>query len=64
MSPAPLVHRVTPWVATPLLGLVASFGLLVITGTPVHEVPVRFRQLFGYAQPVADYDEDAETTTT
>jgi S-DNA-T family DNA segregation ATPase FtsK/SpoIIIE len=60
----PLVHLVTPWVATPLLGLVAGFGVLVITGTPLHRIPERlaeFRQLFGHGQPVSDYDdEDAD----
>jgi DNA segregation ATPase FtsK/SpoIIIE-like protein len=48
---APLVTGLTPWVATPLLGLVACFGLLVITGTPVRRVPARLRELkvlFGY----------------
>ena len=48
---APLVAGLTPWVATPLLGLVACFGLLVITGTPVRHVPARLRELselFGY----------------
>src|SRR5215471_1725160 len=48
---APLVTGLTPWVATPLLGLVACFGLLVITGTPVRQVPARLRELkvlFGY----------------
>ncbi|HEX4830703.1 MAG TPA: DNA translocase FtsK [Trebonia sp.] len=56
----PLVHLVTPWVASPLLGIVAAYGVLVITGTRVHQVPERFRQLFGYAQPGAEdgYDED------
>jgi hypothetical protein len=60
----PLVHLVTPWVATPLLGLVTGFGVLVITGTPVHRIPDRlaeFRQLFGYGHPVAGHDgADAE----
>ncbi len=51
---APLVAGLTPWVATPLLGLVACFGLLVITGTPVRHVPARLRELsvlFGYPSP-------------
>ena len=51
---APLVAGLTPWVATPLLGLVACFGLLVITGTPVRRVPARLRELsvlFGYPSP-------------
>jgi len=57
---APLVAGLTPWVATPLLGLVACFGVLVITGTPVRNVPARLRELselFGY--PTAD-PEDLE----
>jgi S-DNA-T family DNA segregation ATPase FtsK/SpoIIIE len=42
---APLVAALTPWVAAPLLGLVCGFGLLVITGTPLHRVPERFAEL-------------------
>jgi S-DNA-T family DNA segregation ATPase FtsK/SpoIIIE len=47
----PLDKGLTAWVATPLLGLLAAYGLLVITGTPVRQVPDRFaefRALFGY----------------
>ncbi len=42
---APLVSTVTAWVAVPLLLLVAGFGLLVVTATPVHQVPERFAAL-------------------
>jgi DNA segregation ATPase FtsK/SpoIIIE-like protein len=42
---APLVAALTPWVAAPLLALVCGFGLLVITGTPLHRVPERFAML-------------------
>ncbi|HEX3956698.1 MAG TPA: DNA translocase FtsK [Trebonia sp.] len=59
----PLVHLVTAWVATPLLGLVAGFGVLVITGTPVHRIPDRlaeFRQVFGYGEPVGEYQDSAD----
>jgi DNA segregation ATPase FtsK/SpoIIIE, S-DNA-T family len=59
---APLVALLTPWVATPLLGLVACFGLLVITGTPIRHVPARLgelRTLFGYP-PVEPDDEFGE----
>ena len=59
---APLVAGLTPWVATPLLGLVACFGLLVITGTPVRHVPARLRELselFGYPSPERE-DLDGE----
>src|SRR5215831_5740099 len=58
---APLVTGLTPWVATPLLALVACFGLLVITGTPVRRIPARLRELkvlFGYPNDEhADEDE-------
>jgi S-DNA-T family DNA segregation ATPase FtsK/SpoIIIE len=61
---APLVTGLTPWVATPLLGLVACFGLLVITGTPVRRVPARLRELkvlFGYPSDEGnDEDDDAQ----
>jgi S-DNA-T family DNA segregation ATPase FtsK/SpoIIIE len=33
------------WVAAPLLVLLAFFGLLVITATPVHAIPQRVRQV-------------------
>ncbi|MCW2935113.1 MAG: cell division FtsK/SpoIIIE, partial [Actinomycetia bacterium] len=59
----PLVHLVTVWVATPLLGLVAGFGVLVITGTPVHRIPDRlaeFRQVFGYGQPAGEYQDSED----
>ncbi len=64
----PLAKGLTPWVATPLLGLVAAYGLLVITGTPVRHVPSRLAELaelFGYERPMADdYDDDAYESTT
>jgi hypothetical protein len=56
----PLDKGLTAWVATPLLGLVAAYGLLVITGTPVRDVPERlkeFRALFGY--PVDEWNDQA-----
>jgi DNA segregation ATPase FtsK/SpoIIIE, S-DNA-T family len=61
VASAPLVAAVTPWVAVPLLALIAGFGLLVVTGTPLHRVPSRIaslhrRVLWGYW---AD-DTDAE----
>ena len=47
----PLVAAVTPWVATPLLMLVTGFGLLVITGTPLHRVRDRLAELGGFGRP-------------
>jgi S-DNA-T family DNA segregation ATPase FtsK/SpoIIIE len=58
---APLVKLLTPWVATPVLGLVAIFGILVITGTPVRRIPERLGELrvvFGY-EPAQWHGEDA-----
>ena len=46
----PLAAALTPWVAAPLLALLAAFGLLVISGTPLHRLPERFaevREMFG-----------------
>ena len=57
----PLDKGLTAWVATPLLGLVAGYGLLVITGTPVRQVPERLKELkalFGY-QVADDWDDAA-----
>ena len=63
----PLDKGLTVWVATPLLGLVAAYGLLVITGTPVRGVPERLKELkalFGYSvddwndQEFAGEDDD------
>jgi len=45
IASAPLVAGVTPYVAAPLLAMVAVFGVLVLTGTPVHQVPTRLRDL-------------------
>src|SRR5215470_12893611 len=42
---APLQALLTTWAAIPLLGLLAAFGVLVITGTPVHRVPERFAEI-------------------
>jgi len=57
---APLVAAVTPWVAAPLLALVCGFGLLVITGTPLHRVPERLADLRGTGAE----DDAAEGDTT
>jgi DNA segregation ATPase FtsK/SpoIIIE-like protein len=53
---APLVAGLTPWVAAPLLALLCGFGLLVVTGTPLHRVPNRIAELRGTA-------EDGEAAT-
>jgi S-DNA-T family DNA segregation ATPase FtsK/SpoIIIE len=58
----PLASALTPWAAATLLVLLACFGVLVITGTPIHRIPDRVRQLsaiFGHAAPPADNDDDS-----
>jgi S-DNA-T family DNA segregation ATPase FtsK/SpoIIIE len=45
LASSPLVAAVTTFVAVPLLVLLALFGLLVVTATPVHAVPARSRAL-------------------
>jgi S-DNA-T family DNA segregation ATPase FtsK/SpoIIIE len=52
----PLVDGFTIWVAAPLLALLAGYGLLVLTGTPVRAVPERIRLLCG---ALSDQDPDA-----
>ncbi len=47
---APLTSLLTAWAAAPLLGLLIGFGLLVITGTPLHRVPDRLAELRGLAR--------------
>jgi DNA segregation ATPase FtsK/SpoIIIE-like protein len=56
----PLVAAVTPWVATPLLALIAGFGLLVVTGTPLHRVPGRVADLRGFMWGTQAQDAEAE----
>jgi S-DNA-T family DNA segregation ATPase FtsK/SpoIIIE len=59
----PLVDGFTIWVAAPLLALLAGYGLLVLTGTPVRAIPKRIRRLCG-AVPDQDTDTDAAGTGT
>jgi S-DNA-T family DNA segregation ATPase FtsK/SpoIIIE len=66
----PLAGAVTPFVAVPLLLLIAAFGVLVITATPIRQVPERLAELVerltaGVRDPGArldgydsDYDPD------
>ena len=52
----PLARAVTPWATALLLALLALYGLLLISGTPVHRIPERFaelREMFGHARPHA-----------
>ena len=60
----PLSDGLTVWVATPLLIVAALFGVLLITGTTIREVPGTLYAMFGtrgrYADGYGDdeYDDD------
>ena len=57
----PLAAAVTPWAAAALLALLAVYGLLLISGTPVHRIPERLaelRVLFGHGRPQDALDDD------
>jgi S-DNA-T family DNA segregation ATPase FtsK/SpoIIIE len=64
---APLQALLTTWAAVPLLALLAAFGVLVITGTPLHRVPERCREIAfllrkairGEEEELADEDADS-----
>jgi S-DNA-T family DNA segregation ATPase FtsK/SpoIIIE len=62
VAAAPLVHLVTKWAAVPVLAAVTGFGLLVVTGTPLHQLPGRLAELHGFmwGQPPEDDQDYAE----
>ena len=55
----------TPYVVVPLLGLLATFGILIITATPVYQIPARLAALrdkaLGRTPPDAVPAEDEAT---
>ncbi|AKK30444.1 cell division protein FtsK [Mycobacterium sp. EPa45] len=53
----PLSDGLTPWIATPLLILAALFGVLLLTGTTIREVPDTLYSMFSTR---GHYDEDDE----
>jgi S-DNA-T family DNA segregation ATPase FtsK/SpoIIIE len=55
----PLSDGLTPWIAAPLLVMGTLFGVLLITGTTIREVPATLRDLFstGYRDD-DDYDDE------
>ena len=48
LASSPLEAAVTTWVAVPLLALLAVFGVLVVTATPIHAVPERVAALHAW----------------
>jgi DNA segregation ATPase FtsK/SpoIIIE, S-DNA-T family len=53
-----LADLLTVWVAAPLLGLLSVYGLLVVTGTPMHELPVRARAVRNWVIGRPDHDRE------
>jgi S-DNA-T family DNA segregation ATPase FtsK/SpoIIIE len=56
----PLSDGVTAWIAAPLLFIGVLFGVLLLSGTTVREVPSTLRAMFGVRgfSAVAPYDDD------
>jgi DNA segregation ATPase FtsK/SpoIIIE, S-DNA-T family len=70
VASAPLSAAVTPYVTVALLALLAAFGVLVITGTPLHRIPERLadlREVLGHSErrygSDLEIDEEYEATT-
>ncbi len=56
----PLSDGLTAWIAAPLLFIGALFGLLLLTGTTIREVPDAVRSMFGTRLYQRDYADDAD----
>ncbi|MGW4369937.1 DNA translocase FtsK, partial [Nocardia takedensis] len=57
----PLAGGLTAWLAVPILLLAIVFGVLLLTGTTIREVPQRLREYFGTAaggDEYSAYDEN------
>lgn len=58
----PLSDGLTVWIATPLLVIGVLFGLLLLTGTTIRELPEALRSMFstrGYDEYDDEYDDEA-----
>ncbi|MFB9378044.1 DNA translocase FtsK [Kineococcus gynurae] len=58
----PLTAGLTAWVSVPLLVILGFFGLLVVTATPVHAIPVRLREGYERLTHRPHHDRDAGAT--
>jgi DNA segregation ATPase FtsK/SpoIIIE, S-DNA-T family len=61
LAATPLATGLTPWIAAPVLVLLSGYALLLLTATPVREVPSRVRRLLGRA-PAEPEVEASEAT--
>ena len=53
----PLSDGVTPWIATPLLIIAALFGVLLLSGTTIRELPETLYAMFGTRGGQAEYGD-------
>ena len=56
----PLSNGLTAWIAAPLLFIGALFGVLLLTGTTIREVPDAMRAMFGTRLFQRDYGDEDE----
>ncbi|WP_285663796.1 FtsK/SpoIIIE family DNA translocase [Actinorhabdospora filicis] len=58
-----LAKALSPYVAVPMLVLLGVFGLLVVTATPINQIPERIRRLFSLAtgRPAAPVETGEDT---
>lgn len=56
----PLRDGLTAWIAAPLLFIGAIFGLLLLTGTTIREVPDALRDMFGTRLFQRDYADEPD----
>ena len=56
LAATPLATGLSAWIAAPVLLLLAFYAVLLLTATPVREVPDRVRRLLGRAPAEADED--------
>jgi DNA segregation ATPase FtsK/SpoIIIE, S-DNA-T family len=67
LASSPLESAVTTYAAVPILALLAFFGLLVITATPVHAIPDRLGYLYdrltGHVHPDGEDLDDSDISS-
>lgn len=59
---APLAAGLTLWVSVPVLLLLAFFGILVVTATPINAIIPRLKALFGVGEYPADATASAQNS--
>ncbi len=59
LAATPLATGLTAWVAAPVLVLLTGYALLLLTATPVRELPKRIRRLLGHEVEGEGTDDDA-----